>query len=392
MKEEMQIAVVEQLPKITEKIKEVGAELDKRLEDLNLNSLVCSEETRKSIKELRTKLGAELKDFERQRKDIKEKINAPYDLFNKTYEAEIKSKYQQADLTLKTKIDEVEDSLKEKAKKLQAVLDENEIISEYKEDLRYSEISNGIAVKIIVGSLEQGYESYEANILVIVANDLISIEKRKRRKASKLFNEAEKIIFSELKQGDYVVHKIHGIGQFVGVNTIVTDKTTKDYIKIKYKNDDMLYVPTDQLDNVKKYIQLVNKSIKNSIYDYESKYSLYQNLLYSLDDKESLIIDFKGDFPKLGSELTIKENVVVSANIYIENYKVIYKNSKLSIKYSKNKQTNKEVLEELLSKLEKKDNILFKKIIIFSFVAKSYCNLPFPVLFPSFANYCSNCR
>lgn len=118
MKEEMQIAVVEQLPKITEKIKEVGAELDKRLEDLNLNSLVCSEETRKSIKELRTKLGTELKNFERQRKDIKEKINAPYDLFNKTYEAEIKSKYQQADLTLKTKIDEVEDSLKEKAKKL----------------------------------------------------------------------------------------------------------------------------------------------------------------------------------------------------------------------------------------------------------------------------------
>jgi len=118
MKEEMQIAVVEQLPKITEKIKEVGAELDKRLEELNLNSLVCSEETRKSIKELRTKLGTELKNFERQRKDIKEKINAPYDLFNKTYEAEIKSKYQQADLTLKTKIDEVENGLKEKAKKL----------------------------------------------------------------------------------------------------------------------------------------------------------------------------------------------------------------------------------------------------------------------------------
>lgn len=123
----MQIAVVEQLPKITEKIKEVGAELDKRLEDLNLNSLVCSEDTRKSIKELRTKLGAELKDFERQRKDIKEKINAPYDLFNKTYEAEIKSKYQQADLTLKTKIDEVENGMKNKARELA-----NEYFNEYK--------------------------------------------------------------------------------------------------------------------------------------------------------------------------------------------------------------------------------------------------------------------
>lgn len=118
MKEEMQIAVVEQLPKITEKIKEVGAELNKRLEDLNLNSLVCSEETRKSIKELRTKLGAEYQDFEEQRKEIKKKINEPYDVFNNAYEKEIKSKYQQADLTLKTKIDEVENSLKEKAKKL----------------------------------------------------------------------------------------------------------------------------------------------------------------------------------------------------------------------------------------------------------------------------------
>ena len=143
---------------------------------------------------------------------------------------------------------------KEKAKKLQAVLEENEIISEYNENLKYSEISNGIAVKIIVGNLVHGYESYEANILVISANDLISVEKKKKRRASKLFNEAEKIVFSELKSGDYVVHKIHGIGQFIGVNTIVTDKTTKDYIKIKYKNDDILYVPTDQLDNVKKYI------------------------------------------------------------------------------------------------------------------------------------------
>ena len=143
---------------------------------------------------------------------------------------------------------------KEKAVKLQEILNTHEIISEYKENLKYSEISNGIAVKIMVGNLNFGYESFEANILVIVANELISIEKRKRRKSSKLFNEAEKIIFSELKPGDYVVHKIHGIGQFVGVNTIVTDSTTKDYIKIKYKNDDMLYVPTDQLDNVKKYI------------------------------------------------------------------------------------------------------------------------------------------
>ena len=46
----------------------------------------------------------------------------------------------------------------------------------------------------------------------------------------------EKVVFADLKVGDYVVHKNYGIGLFVGVNTITADGTTKDYIKIKYKN------------------------------------------------------------------------------------------------------------------------------------------------------------
>ena len=59
----------------------------------------------------------------------------------------------------------------------------------------------------------------------------------------------------DLKEGDFVVHKLHGIGQFMGVNTITTaDKITKDYIKIKYKNDDVLYIPTNDLDSIRKYI------------------------------------------------------------------------------------------------------------------------------------------
>ena len=77
MKNEIQIAVIEQLPKITEKIEKVGADLDKRLADLKIDSLVCSEETRKSIKELKTSLSSEFKNFENQRKEIKTKINEP---------------------------------------------------------------------------------------------------------------------------------------------------------------------------------------------------------------------------------------------------------------------------------------------------------------------------
>ncbi len=75
---------------------------------------------------------------------------------------------------------------------------------------------------------------------------------RTRRSAE--FREAEKITFSDLKIGDYVVHRTNGIGQYIGVNTIKADGITKDYIKIKYSGDDVLYIPTNSLDNVRKYI------------------------------------------------------------------------------------------------------------------------------------------
>ena len=78
--------------------------------------------------------------------------------------------------------------------------------------------------------------------------------KKPKRRLSKEFQEGEKVVYQDLKIGDYVVHKISGIGQFIGVNTIKADSVTKDYIKIKYKDDDILYIPTDALDNIRKYI------------------------------------------------------------------------------------------------------------------------------------------
>ncbi len=75
-----------------------------------------------------------------------------------------------------------------------------------------------------------------------------------RRRVSKDFREGEKVSFADLKIGDYVVHKTIGIGQYIGVNTIKADGITKDYIKIKYRGEDILYIPTNSLDNIRKYI------------------------------------------------------------------------------------------------------------------------------------------
>ena len=113
---------------------------------------------------------------------------------------------------------------------------------------------NGIVtVPIVTGGLSSGFECYDLNVVVISMAEALEGEVKKK-KTSSTFKQGEKIVFADLKQGDFVVHRTQGIGQFVGVNTIEADGVIKDYIKIKYKNDDMLYVPTNNLDNVRKYI------------------------------------------------------------------------------------------------------------------------------------------
>lgn len=108
-----EIAVVEQLPKIIDKMEEIGADLEKRLEELKLDELVCTEETRKGITDLRTSLKKEQAEFENQRKNIKNEIMAPYEEFNKIYDANIKSKYTNAIAVLTEKIAVVENTIRE---------------------------------------------------------------------------------------------------------------------------------------------------------------------------------------------------------------------------------------------------------------------------------------
>ena len=147
-------------------------------------------------------------------------------------------------------------STKEKAKKLQTLLNEKEIINKIEEKLNQTIIvkANESIVTITIGSLSAGLEAYDLKELVIVADDLIDGEKRRKRIVNNDFKEGEKVVFADLKVGDYVVHRRYGIGIYIGVNTIKADGTIKDYIKIKYKDDDILYIPTNDLDSIRKYI------------------------------------------------------------------------------------------------------------------------------------------
>ena len=147
-------------------------------------------------------------------------------------------------------------STKEKAKKLQNIFNEEEITNRIEEKLNQTIIvkANEAIVTISIGKLSTGFEAYDTNQLVIIADDLIEGEKRRKRIVNNDFKEGEKVVFADLRIGDYVVHRSYGIGIYIGVNTIKADGTIKDYIKIKYKNDDILYIPTNDLDHIRKYI------------------------------------------------------------------------------------------------------------------------------------------
>ena len=144
---------------------------------------------------------------------------------------------------------------KEKAKKLKELFEKQDIICKIEEKLDKTIIvkSTENIVTISIGKLLEGFENFEINQIVISADELIDGGKRKKTFANQAYKEGEKVVFADLKVGDYVVHKNYGIGIFVGINTITADGTTKDYIKLKYKNDAILYVPTNQLDTIRKY-------------------------------------------------------------------------------------------------------------------------------------------
>ena len=195
------------------------------------------------------------------KQDSKINIEAERYLFNyrevNYYKSEIENLFEDIQKAIKEKkqIVLLVDTM-EKAKKIKKALEEKDIFCKIQENLNETIIVKSVEniVTISIGKLSAGFENYDLNQLVIVAKDLIDGEKRKRKISHEAFKDAEKVVFADLKVGDYVVHRKYGIGIYIGVNTIKADGTIKDYIKIKYKNDDVLYIPTNDLDTIRKFV------------------------------------------------------------------------------------------------------------------------------------------
>ncbi len=148
---------------------------------------------------------------------------------------------------------------KERVKKLEGVLADYDIDSSILDG--NGQLVPGL-VQIIEGDLQMGFELPMQKLAVLTEEELFKKRVKKSKRRQKLSN-AERIkSYSELNVGDYVVHVNHGIGRYLGMETLEINGNHKDYIHIKYEGSDKLYVPVEQIDQVQKYVGSEGKEPK----------------------------------------------------------------------------------------------------------------------------------
>lgn len=137
-----------------------------------------------------------------------------------------------------------------RAKRLSEDLREHDLAAYYTEDME-REIQPG-EVMASYGRIRQGFEYPLIKFVVMSESDIFTQGKQKKA-AKKRYNGQSIKSFNELSVGDFVVHEVHGLGIYRGIEQVTVDKVTKDYMKIEYRDGGNLYIPATALETLQKY-------------------------------------------------------------------------------------------------------------------------------------------
>jgi len=135
------------------------------------------------------------------------------------------------------------------ASRLSELLDEENIIAPPLTEIE--QIPPPGSLTLVQGSLAEGWVMNNDTHLFTDAEIFGFIKQRRLAKKRPVPHHK---LFVDITPGEYVVHIEHGIARFTGVTTMSTDNTEKEYLVLQYTNGDRLYVPTDQIDRVNRYI------------------------------------------------------------------------------------------------------------------------------------------
>ncbi|CWF03146.1 transcription-repair coupling factor [Streptococcus pneumoniae] len=118
------------------------------------------------------------------------------------------------------------------------------------------------SVNLIEGNLRHGFHFVDEKILLITEHEIFQ-KKLKRRFRRQHVSNAERLKdYNELEKGDYVVHHIHGIGQYLGIETIEIKGIHRDYVSVQYQNGDQISIPVEQIHLLSKYVSSDGKAPK----------------------------------------------------------------------------------------------------------------------------------
>lgn len=116
-------------------------------------------------------------------------------------------------------------------------------------------ISETAELCITVAPLEQGLLLQTENIAVVAETQLFGQQVMQRRRRSRKKRDSDAIIrnLAELTIGDAVVHEDHGVGRYLGLQTLDVGDVATEYVTLEYAKGDKLYVPVASLDLISRY-------------------------------------------------------------------------------------------------------------------------------------------
>jgi transcription-repair coupling factor (superfamily II helicase) len=110
------------------------------------------------------------------------------------------------------------------------------------------------SLRFAAASLREGFIAPSLKLAVFPEHRLL---RRRRAAAAAPLGPARRGAlrsFSELRTGDIVVHEDHGVARFDGFQTRTVGAVTRDYLYLEYQGDDRVYVPTEQLAKISRYV------------------------------------------------------------------------------------------------------------------------------------------
>ena len=109
-------------------------------------------------------------------------------------------------------------------------------------------------IDISVGAISEGFLNEQLDLMVISEDELFGNRRHRPVRHRPPTDGTPILSLIDLKVGDYVVHVSHGIAIYEGIRRLAIDGKSQDFLILKYSDDNILYVPTYQVDLVQKYI------------------------------------------------------------------------------------------------------------------------------------------